>query len=327
MIISQTPLRMSFAGGGSDLPAFYRKFGGAVVSTTIDKFVYVAVNRKFDDSIRISYSKTEEVRTVAQIEHQLVREALGMLKIPGGIEITSVADIPSRGTGMGSSSSFAAGLLHALHAYRGEYASSEMLADESSRLEIDICGARIGKQDQYAASYGGFNFIEFHQDEAVSVHPIICDREMLSELERWLMMFYTGLTRPASTILDNQSDAMESDLKKQETVRIMVTLAQQLRDELHRNRLESFGALLHENWELKKKLADGISSPDIEGWYDAARSKGATGGKLLGAGAGGFLLFSVPPYRQQAVREALSGLRQIPFAFERRGSRIILFQP
>jgi D-glycero-alpha-D-manno-heptose-7-phosphate kinase len=325
MIISQTPLRMSFVGGGSDLPSFYRKYGGAVVSTAIDKFVYVSVNRKFDEFLRVSYSKTEEVATVDQIEHQLVREALRMLKIRGGIEITSVADIPSRGTGMGSSSSFAAGLLHALHAYRGEYASSENLAEQSCHLEIEICGARIGKQDQYAAAYGGLNFIEFHQDDSVAVHPIICDREMIAEMERWLMMFYTGRTRPASSILDHQSAAMENDPQKQETVQAMVRLAHQLRDELHRNRLESFGALLQENWELKKKLAQGISDPEIEAWYECALSQGATGGKLLGAGAGGFLVFFVPPHRQKAVREAL-GLRQISFEFERRGSRIILFQ-
>src|SRR3954468_14429057 len=163
MIISQTPLRVSFAGGGSDLPAFYRKYGGAVVSTAIDKFIYVGVNKKFDNSIRISYSKTEEVATVDQIEHQLVREALNMLRIPGGIEITSIADIPSRGTGLGSSSSFSVGLLHALHAYLSEYASSETLGDESYRLELERCGQRIGKQDQYAAAYGGFNFVEFHK--------------------------------------------------------------------------------------------------------------------------------------------------------------------
>jgi len=325
MIISQTPLRMSFVGGGSDLPSFYRQYGGAVVSTAIDKFVYVGVNRKFDDFIRVSYSKTEEVESIDQIEHHLVREALRMLEIEGGVEITSIADIPSRGTGMGSSSSFAAALLHALHAYRGEYASAETLAAESSHLEINICGARIGKQDQYAAAYGGFNFIEFHRDDSVAVHPIICDRETLSELERWLMMFYTGITRPASSILDSQSSAMESDQKKQEAVLAMVRLAHQLRDELHRNRLDSFGTLLHENWELKKKLADGISNPEIEEWYQCARKHGALGGKLLGAGAGGFLVFFVPPHRQMAVREAL-GLRQIPFEFERRGSRIILFQ-
>jgi len=327
MIISQTPLRVSFAGGGSDLPAFYRKYGGAVVSTAIDKFVYVGVNKKFDDSIRISYSRTEEVATVDQIEHQLVREALRMLSIPGGIEITSIADIPSRGTGMGSSSSFAVGLLHALHAYRQEYISVDSLGDESCRLEIDLCGNRIGKQDQYAAACGGFNLIEFHPDDAVSVHPIICDREMVAELQRWLMMFYTGVTRQAASILDNQTEAMENDERKQGMVREMVKLARQLCDELHRNRLESFGDILHQNWELKKTIVDGISSPEIEGWYQCARSRGAIGGKLLGAGAGGFLLFFVPPYRQNAVREALSPLRQIPFGFERQGSRIILFQP
>ena len=325
MIISQTPLRMSFVGGGSDLPSFYRKHGGAVVSTAIDKFVYVSVNRKFDQSIRVSYSKTEEVGSVDLIEHRLVREALRMSEISGGIEITSVADIPSRGTGMGSSSSFAAGLLHALHAYRGEYASPERLAEESCSLEIDICQGLIGKQDQYAAAYGGFNFIEFHKDDSVSVHPIICDREMFAELERCLMMFYTGVTRPASTILDAQSAAMEDDATKQDGMRSMVKLAHQLRDELHHNRLESFGELLHENWELKKKLAQGISNTEIEQWYECARTRGALGGKLLGAGAGGFLVFFVPPHRQNAVREAL-GLRQIPFEFERRGSRIILFQ-
>ena len=277
MIISQTPLRVSFAGGGSDLPAFYRKYGGAVVSTAIDKFVYVGVNKKFDDSIRISYSRTEEVATVDQIEHQLVREALRMLSIPGGIEITSIADIPSRGTGMGSSSSFAVGLLHALHAYRQEYISVDSLGDESCRLEIDLCGNRIGKQDQYAAACGGFNLIEFHPDDAVSVHPIICDREMVAELQRWLMMFYTGVTRQAASILDNQTEAMENDERKQGMVREMVKLARQLCDELHRNRLESFGDILHQNWELKKTIVDGISSPEIEGWYQCARSRGAIG--------------------------------------------------
>ncbi len=326
MIISQTPLRMSFAGGGSDLPAFYRKYGGAVVSTAIDKFVYVGVNKKFDNFIRVSYSRTEEVESVDEIQHQLVREALRMLSIEGGIEITSVADIPSRGTGMGSSSSFAVGLLHALHAYRQEYVSAETLGDESCRLEIDLCGERIGKQDQYAAACGGLNLIEFHQDDAVTVRPIICNREMLAELQGWLMMFYTGMTRRAGGILEGQTESMENDGHKQQVVCAMVKLARQLCDELHRNRLESFGTILQENWELKKTLADGITNPDIERWYQCALSRGATGGKLLGAGAGGFLLFCVPPLRQNAVREALADLREIPFRFERNGSRIILFQ-
>lgn len=327
MIITQTPLRMSFVGGGSDLPSFYRKHGGAVVSTAIDKFVYVGVNRKFDNSIRVSYSRTEEVASVAEIEHQLVREALRMMSIEGGIEITSIADIPSRGTGMGSSSSFVVGLLHALHAFRHQYVSRESLGQESCELEIERCGERIGKQDQYAAAFGGFNFIEFFPDDAVSVSPIVCGREMLDELQRWLMMFYTDKTRRAGSILENQSASMENDGEKTDTVRTMVRLAHQLREELERERLTSFGQILHENWELKKKLADGISNPDIDSWYEAAMAQGALGGKLLGAGAGGFLVFFVPPHRQNAVREALSGLRQIPFNFERSGSRIILFQP
>ena len=326
MIISQTPLRMSFVGGGSDLPAFYRKYGGAVVSTAIDKFIYVGVNRKFDQSIRISYSKTEEVATVDQIEHRLVREALRMLGIRGGIEITSIADIPSRGTGLGSSSSFSVGLLHALHAYLSEYVSSETLGDESRRLELDRCGSssasRISMPLLTAASTSSSSI----KDDAVSVSPVICDIAMLTELNRWLMMFYTGVTRSADSILNNQTAAMVNDGAKQEIVVSMVRLAHQLRDELHRNRLESFGDILHENWVLKKRLSEDISSSLIDEVYDAARKQGAIGGKLLGAGAGGFLVFFVPPHRQTAVREALAGMREVPFTFERRGSRITLFQ-
>ena len=182
MIITQTPLRMSFAGGGSDLPAFYRAHGGAVVSTAIDKYVYVTVNRKFDHWIRVSYSKTEEVERVDQLEHKIVRATLGKLKIEGGIEITSIADIPSRGTGLGSSSSFTVGLLHALHAYRHRYVSPKELGTESCEVEIDLCGERIGKQDQYAAAYGGLNLIEFHPDDSVTVEPIICCGDL--QLER-----------------------------------------------------------------------------------------------------------------------------------------------
>jgi D-glycero-alpha-D-manno-heptose-7-phosphate kinase len=317
---------MSFAGGGSDLPAFYLKHGGAVVSTSIDKFIYVAVNRKFDSSIRLSYSKTEEVASVDEIEHQLVREALRMMRISGGIEITSVADIPSRGTGLGSSSSFSVGLLHALHAYRNEYVSKDLLADESCRLELGHCEQRIGKQDQYAAACGGFNFIEFHINGSVTVSPLICDRELMTELNRSLMMFYTGATRSAGTILDRQTSAMENDQGKQETVISMVRLAHQLRDELHRNRLQGFGDILHESWILKKHLSSDISNPAIDEIYESARARGAIGGKLLGAGAGGFLVFFVPPHRQSAVREALGGLREFAFRFELQGSRIILYQ-
>lgn len=326
MIIAQTPLRMSFVGGGSDLPAFYRKYGGAVVSTAIDKFVYVAVNKKFDNAIRVSYSKTEEVESVAQIEHKIVRESLRMLDIPGGVEITSVADIPSRGTGLGSSSSFTVGLLHALHAYRREYISSGDLGAEACRVELDLCGERIGKQDQYAASFGGLNFVSFEPDDRVIVHPIICGKEIVEQMERSILVFYTGLTRSAGSILNDQTAAMESDVPKQKIVQRMVALAHTLRDELQANHLDAFGDILHENWMLKKELAGEISNPHIDAWYECARSRGALGGKLLGAGAGGFLMFYARPEHHEDITQAL-GLRRVEFRFERQGSRIILFQP
>ena len=327
MIISQTPLRMSFVGGGSDFPEFYKRYGGAVVSTTIDKFIYIAVNRKFDSAIRVSYSQTEEVGEVDQIAHNLVRESLRMLGISGGVEITSIADIPSRGTGLGSSSAFTVGLLHALHGHRGEYISREDLAAESSRVEIELCGERIGKQDQHAAAFGGLNFIQFNPDDTVTVCPIICPRATWDELERSLLVFYTGITRATGSVTAPQCDGLGTNPEKQKLVQRMACLAHVLRDELHRGRLDGFGEILHENWMLKKELADGVTSGQIDGWYEQARQAGAAGGKLLGAGAGGFLLFYGPPERHPAIEAALQDLRRIHFHLEPRGSRIILYQP
>jgi len=208
MIISQTPFRISFAGGGSDLPAYYREHGGAVVSTAIDKYVYVTVSRKFDHTLRVSYSRTEEVEKAAQLQHPIVRESMHMLGLEGGLEITSVADIPSRGTGLGSSSSFAVGLLHALHAIEGRHVSAEQLADEACRIEIEKCGEPIGKQDQYAAAYGGLNYIQFLRDGSVHVEPIALSRDARENLDRHFLMFYTGITRSASDILAGQSKAL-----------------------------------------------------------------------------------------------------------------------
>jgi D-glycero-alpha-D-manno-heptose-7-phosphate kinase len=327
MIISQTPVRMSFAGGGSDLPAFYRRFGGAVVSTTIDKYVYVAVNKKFDDAIRVSYSKTEEVDSVDRIEHRIVRETLRLLKIPGGIEITSVADIPSRGTGLGSSSSFTVGLLHALHAYRHEYVSREYLGSQACHVELELCGERIGKQDQFAAAFGGLNFITFEPNDSVTVHPIVCDRKTVEQLEQSTVTFYTGMTRAAGSILSEQSAAMELDASKQRTMLRMVQLAHTLRDELQANHLDAVGEILHENWILKKELAPGVSNSRIDEWYQCARAKGALGGKLLGAGAGGFLMLYAHPECHEGIARALSPLQRVDIRFERGGSRITLFQP
>lgn len=323
MIISRTPLRMSFVGGGSDLPVFYRKFGGAVVSTAINQFVYITVNKKFDEKIRVSYSKTEEARTVDRIKHPLVRESMKLLKIDGGMEITSVADIPGRGSGLGSSSSFTVGLLHALHAYAERYASAEQLAREACEIEIERCGEPIGKQDQYAAAFGGLNFIRFHEDDSVSVEPILCKRETLRTIQDHILVFYTGITRSASDVLKHQQSAVASEKKKQSVMRKMVALAEQMKSELQRNRAGAFGEIIHEGWLLKKSLTSGISTDAIDDWYAKARKAGAVGGKLLGAGAGGFLMFYAPPEKHDAITQSLGKLRRMDFKFEPQGSRII----
>jgi D-glycero-alpha-D-manno-heptose-7-phosphate kinase len=323
MIVSKTPLRMSFVGGGSDLPVFYRRFGGAVVSTAIDKFVYLTINGKFDNKIRLCYSRVEEPASVAKIKHPLVREALQMVGITGGIEIMSTADIPAKGTGLGSSSSYTIGLLQALHAFKGQFASAERLARECCEIEIERCGEPIGKQDQYAAAFGGFNFIQFHTDDSVSVDPIVCKRETLKKLQAGTLVFYTGITRSASGILKHQQQAVASEKAKQKALQRMVKLAHEMRDELQRNNADTFGEMLHENWELKRSLTAQVSTSQIDGWYDRARKAGATGGKLLGAGSGGFLMFHAPAERHEAIIRALKDLRSTPFGFEPQGSKII----
>lgn len=325
MIISRTPLRMSFVGGGSDLPAYYQQYGGAVVSTAIDKYIYVTVNHKFDQSIRISYSKTEEVQQIADIKHQLVRECLKFLNIEGGIEITTIADVPSKGTGLGSSSTFTVGILHALHAYQGHYVAAETLGEESCKIEIDICRDPIGKQDQYAAAVGGFNLIKFNKDNTVDVSPIICNPQTLDTIERNILLFYTGITRSATPLLQTQSSRIKTSAKHQAILHQMVRLAYDLRDELQHNHCDSFGPILHENWQLKKQLAEGISNDSIDQWYHLARNAGATGGKILGAGAGGFLMLYAPLEAHAAISSALNMLRKVPVAFERLGSCIIFY--
>jgi len=318
---------MSFAGGGSDIPYFYRKHGGAVLSTAIDKFIYVTINRKFDDELRLSYSRTENVKSTSEIEHLLVRACLSRYNINGGIEITTVADIPSKGTGLGSSSSFAVAFLHCLHAYLGRYVSKEFLSAEASDIEINYCNEPIGKQDQYAAAYGGFNFYEFNPDESVKVSPIITKLETLNSIKENLLMFYTGITRSASVLLQKQSDQIISSKKKQLTLKNMVSLAYTLRDELQRNNTDVFGEILHENWLLKKTLVNEISNDKIDDWYQRALNSGAIGGKLLGAGAGGFLIFYAPKESHTQIIQELNDLKCIDFDFEKNGSQIIFYDP
>lgn len=327
MVISKTPLRLSFAGGGTDLAAFYRRFGGAVLSTTVDKYIYVTVNRKFDNGIRVSYSKTENVESVEQVEHRIVRACLQESGIRGGVEITSIADIPSKGTGLGSSSAFAVGLLHALSAYNGVYCSAGHLASEAARIEIELLGHQIGKQDQYAAAYGGLNLIRFNGDETVVVEPVVCGRARIKELESRLMVFYTGITRSAPDILRGQTAATETQPAAQARLRRLSELAFTLREEWMRGNLDATGDILDESWRLKRELTGGITNDRIDTWYARALQAGALGGKLLGAGGGGFLAFYVPPDRREAVAAALADLRPYPMSFEQEGSRIVLYTP
>lgn len=325
MIITKTPFRLSFVGGGSDIPSYYREYGGAVLSTSIDKFVYLTLNKRFDHSIRVSYSQTEEVETVDQIQHRLVKAVLTKLGIDGGLEITSMADVPSRGSGLGSSSAFTVGLLHCAYAFKGVYKSKSALAAEACEIEIDILKEPIGKQDQYGAAMGGMNFIRFNQDETIDIEPVVSPHGVMQELEDSLMMFYTGITRSASVILQQQSEAMASDELKRKTMHRMVELASTMRSELTASNVGAVGEILHESWLLKKSLAEGISSGFIDDCYSAAMAAGASGGKLLGAGGGGFLVFFVPKEKQPAVRQALSHLRHFDFRFERQGTSVIFY--
>ncbi len=326
MIISKTPLRMSWVGGGSDLPAFYKEELGAVLSTSIDRYVYIALNPKFDGRIRLNYSKTEEVDLVNQIEHPIFRETLLHMGINGGIEIASMADIPSKGSGLGSSSSFTVGLLNALNAYKNQFSSKEKLAREACTIEILKCGEPIGKQDQYAAAYGGMNLIRFHSNESVSVDPILCSPQLMQTIEDYTLVFFTGRTRSASKLLAQQTkDLVTSDRKL--LMRRMVELAFDLKNELESNSVTNFGEILHENWVLKSQLTKGITDSEIDSWYSEGMKNGALGGKLLGAGNGGFIMFFAPPEKHDIIAESLTNLQRVKFKFDRNGSQIVHYQP
>jgi D-glycero-alpha-D-manno-heptose-7-phosphate kinase len=323
MIISRTPLRISFAGGGSDLPAFYQHEMGAVTSTAINKYIYITVNEKFDHKIRASYSVTEIVDSLEELRHELIREALRLVGLEGGIEITSISDIPSQGTGLGSSSTYTVGLLNALYAYTGKHVGAERLAREACQIEIDICQRSSGKQDQYIAAYGGLQHIQFNPNESVFVDPVICSPETKQALQRGMLLLYTGLTRSAGDILAEQARNTERDAGRQQALRTMVTLAKELCEALTANDLASFGEVLHQGWLEKKKMASGISNSRIDEWYERARRHGAIGGKITGAGGGGFLLLYAPPERHGEILRALPELRPVPFQFEPQGSKII----
>jgi len=323
MIISRTPLRISFAGGGSDLSAYYRYEPGAVVSVSIDKYIYITVNAKFDSQIRASYSVTEIVDHIDDLRHQLIREALRVVGRDHSIEITSISDIPSQGTGLGSSSTYTVGLLNALYAFTGRFTSADRLAREACQIEIEHCGEPIGKQDQYIAAYGGLQFIQFNPDESVFVDPVICRSQTKAWLEERLLMFYTGATRATANVLREQRANTESGGAQRVGLQHMVYLAHELRAALIRDDLSGFGEVLHEGWMHKRELASGITNTQIDDWYERGRASGASGGKILGAGGGGFLLLYAPVERHAAIRAALPELRHVPVRFTPQGSKII----
>lgn len=327
MIVSRTPLRISFIGGGSDLPVHYRRYGGAVLSAAIAKYMYLTVHHRFDTSVRVSYSVTEEVNCASHVKHKLVRAALLKLGIDSGIEITSIGEIPSRGSGLGSSSAFTTGLLHCLHAYLGEYRSREQLAAEACEVEIGLCKEPIGKQDQYASAMGGVNLIRFNPDDSVTVEPVVFAPDFREELQGSLLLFYTGLTRSASDLLRQQSDAMSAEQEKCDVVRRMAHMAEEFRHAIQDRNLQCIGEMLHEAWGLKRSLTPQISNGIIDDLYTRARLAGALGGKLLGAGGGGFLLICAERDRQESVRRALSEYRCFPVKFDWPGSSIILYSP
>lgn len=326
MIVSCAPFRVSFAGGGSDIPAYYRKSSGAVLSCAIAKYSFAIVHQYFNErKYHLKYARTELVDAIDDIEHPLLREALRMQRIDPGIEIASVADIPS-GTGLGSSSSFAVALLNALYASRSVFAAKEQLAKEACVLEMERLGEPIGKQDQYAAAFGGLNFIEFHSNDGVTVQPLILPTETVARLERNIMMFYTGSQRDARTVLARQVAAMETEEDKIATLGRMVDLAYRMRDNLVQGDLDGFGRSLHEGWMMKRSLSPGISDTGIDAFYERALKAGAIGGKLAGAGGGGFLIIYCPQERQDAVRRALGELKTLEFRFDWSGARIAFAQ-
>lgn len=319
MIVIQTPLRISFFGGGTDFPSFYREEGGSVLSTAIDKYIFVTIKQRFDDKLRVGYTSTELVDSLDEIKHEIIRESFRMTGITKGVEVTTMGDIPS-GSGLGSSSAVAVGALHAMNVYQNHYVTAESLAQNACRVEIDILKKPIGIQDQYIAAYGGIRFFEFMPDGTVKNELIELDQSTKLQLTESLLLFYTGITRKADSILAEQKEKIPD---RKQVLRELRRMSYQVREELCVGNLDSIGHLLHESWMLKKQLASNISNGQIEEMYDAARKAGALGGKVTGAGGGGFLLLYCPFENRARVRKALSQYREIPIRLEPDGSKVI----
>lgn len=320
MIITKTPFRVSFCGGGSDMANFYEKYGGCVLSTSINKYCYISIHPYFNENqTLLKYSENELVDSPDQIRHRIFRQVMTDMGIHG-VEISSTADIPG-GTGLGSSSTFTVGLLNSLNCYKGKFVSKDKLAKLACEVEIEKLGNPIGKQDQYGAALGGLNFIKFNQDGSVSHEPILMEGKTYKELQKNLLMFYTGTTRSANTILAEQTRNITSEDKARNLLK-MCELAKDMKIALENNDISSFGKILDEGWQLKKELASGIANQAIDEAYEIAMKNGALGGKLLGAGGGGFLLFYCEEEKQEQLKKAI-GLKELDFSFERDGTSVI----
>lgn len=320
MLITKTPFRISFGGGGSDMATFYEKYGGCVLSTSINKYMYLSIHPYFDsDYTVLKYSQNEIVGDIKKIDHKIFKQVLKDKDV-SGVEIVSTADIPG-GTGLGSSSTFTVGLLNTLYCYKGKYVSKAKLAEEACQVEIEKLKSPIGKQDQYAAAFGGLNFIRFNKDDTVSVLPIMMKSSVFKKLEKNLLMFYTGVVRSANSILSEQKESIAFE-DKAKNLKKMCGFAEDMKSSLENNDLSYFGKLLDDSWNLKKTLASGISNPDIDKAYNTAMECGASGGKLLGAGGGGFLLFYCDEENQEKLRKNI-GLKEFEFKFEHDGSSVI----
>lgn len=325
MIVSRAPVRFSLGGGGTDLPSYSREHGGFLVAAAIDKYVFVNANRRFYPSIRLAYSKTETVERVDQIEHRIFREALRFAKIESGIELVSVADLPAN-SGLGSSSSFTVALLNALHAYQREFVPTKQLAEEACHIEIDVLKEPIGKQDQYISAYGGITAFTFDKDGSVHVERLPVKEDVIDELESNLLIFYSGVERSASAVLTEQAKTVKAN--KDDAVARMHRIKEigyETKKLLLEGNLDRFGELMHEHWTNKRKLAANMTDSAIDEHYEAARKAGAIGGKLMGAGGGGFFMFYVRPTEKRKVLETLHGrgLRQLRFRFDFDGARIL----
>jgi D-glycero-alpha-D-manno-heptose-7-phosphate kinase len=320
MIVTQTPLRIGLLGGGTDLPGYYREHGGRVLNCAIDKYIYVIVKQRFDDQIYVNYSQKEIVSRVEDIEHELVRETMRMTGVTKGVEITTLADIPSAGSGLGSSSAVTVGLLHALLAYQGRQVPGEELAQRACAIEIELCGKPIGKQDQYIAALGGIRDIRFGPGEEVAAEELGLSTAERSALQRQIMLFYTGITRSANSILAEQNANIASTLPQLDLLRDLAGFAV---DRLRGGDVDAIGPAMRQSWEAKRKLASGVSNDRIDAAVSRALDAGALGAKLTGAGGGGFVLIICPVERQRAVRDSLADMKELPVKLDGLGSRVV----